>query len=150
MSENKLYYHVSPIAKEAGVSFKPPRHADAGFDLSCLDTVLIAPGGFALIETGIHFAIPVGYVGVIKERSSVALRGSLVTAGVIDASYRGSVKVAMHNLSKENLAFEKGERIAQMIVLSHLEGKSAVEVESLDVLGETERGTGGFGSTGRT
>jgi dUTP pyrophosphatase len=141
--------YLSEEARKAGISFHPPREQDAGFDIASLEDVTIHPGAQALLRTGLHMAVPLGYVGLIRDRSSVALRGGAVTAGVIDSAYRGEVKIVMHNLGKEPLLFKRGERIAQCLVVPHLDGASSAEVSSLEELGQTDRGAGGFGSTGR-
>ena len=91
------------------------------------------------------FAIPSGYVGVIKSRSSMALRCLDVEAGVIDSDYRGNVQVLLHNCSAQPIAVDKGSKIAQLLVLPVFDGK-VCEWEDLP---DTERGEGGFGSTGR-
>ena len=145
----EIQFYFSEEAKLAGLSFKNPRDLDAGFDLPAMADVEIAPHTISVIHTGIHTAIPEGWVGLIRDRSSVAVRGGHTIAGVIDASYRGEIKVAMYNLLSEPLRFTRGERIAQMVVVEHLPGRSARTVDSLEDLGSTERGAGGFGSTGR-
>lgn len=148
MSDRLLLY-LSPEAEERGVTLKLPRALDAGFDLPSLDDVTVPPRELGLIRTGVHAAIPAGWVGIIRDRSSMALRGSATVAGVIDSSYRGEIKVAMHNLSNEPLELRRGERIAQCIVVPHWKGEDADIVRSLEDLGETDRGAAGFGSTGR-
>jgi dUTP pyrophosphatase len=142
-----LAYWLSPDA--SGLELRVPRDQDAGFDLPALEEVVIPAGKGALVRTGVHMAIPVGWVGLLRDRSSMALRGALVLAGVIDSSYRGEVKVAMHNLSKEPLRLARGERIAQCVVVPHLSGTNSIQCQRLEQLGSTERGAGGFGSTGR-
>lgn len=144
-----LSYFLSEKAKAAGLVLKVPRQLDAGFDLPSLEDVTIPVSGFALLSTGVHLGIPEGWVGLIRDRSSLALKGGATTAGVIDASYRGEVKIAMHNLGKEPLVLKVGDRIAQCIIVPHLVGTESSEVFSQDDLGSTERGAGGFGSTGR-
>ena len=148
-SSQVLTYFISEKAKSAEVDFRVPRDLDAGFDIPCLEDVAIEPKSSTLIDTGIHFAIPENWVGFVKDRSSVAMKGGLTAAGVIDASYRGELKILMHNMSEETLRFKKGERVAQMVIIPHLPGTSSLEVAELDKLGETERGAGGFGSTGK-
>ena len=144
-----IRFYRSAEAKAAGISLQTPRPLDAGFDLPSLAAVTIPAHSSALLRTGIHLAIPESWVGIVRDRSSIALRGGAVTAGVIDASYRGEVKIIMHNLSGDALVFEPGERIAQLLVVPHLEGSRCAEVESLDALGASERGSEGFGSTGK-
>jgi dUTP pyrophosphatase len=147
-SEPALGFYLTADARERGLLFKPPRPQDAGFDLQSLEEVEIEPNNSRLIRTGLHLAIPEGWVGLVRDRSSVAMRGGVISAGVIDSAYRGEVKVLMHNFGSEPLRFSTGERFAQCLILPHLEGRYCVEARELDELGETERGPGGFGSTG--
>ena len=149
MTKPVLYFYLSEEAKKAGVQFKAPRPSDAGFDLACAEDVVIAPRAQALIPTGLHIAIPQDYVGIVKDRSSIALRGGTTGAGVIDSSYRGELKIVMFNMTDKDLAFKCGERVAQLVLLKHLDDNACEEVASLDTLGETDRNHGGFGSTGR-
>lgn len=145
---SSLQFFLNEKAKEAGVTLGIPRVGDAGFDLPTVEDVCILAKSSYLISTGVHLAIPVGWVGLLRDRSSVGIKGGAVTAGVIDAGYRGEVKVFMHNLSDKDLIFKKGDRIAQCLVLPHLSGEEVIEVTGIEKLGETERATSGFGSTG--
>lgn len=144
-----LTFFRSEEAKESNVTLGIPREGDAGFDLPALEDVEIKPNSKILLRTGLHLAIPLGWIGLIRDRSSVAMKGGAVTAGVIDAGYRGEVKVLMHNLTSEAITFSKGDKIAQCLVIPHLPGTASLEVAHIDELGKTERGEGGFGSTGR-
>jgi dUTP pyrophosphatase len=144
-----LKYYLTGEAKQAGITLFPPRGMDAGFDLPSLCDVSVPAKGFALLRTGVHLAIPEGGVGIVCDRSSVALKGGAGTAGVIDSAYRGEVKIAMHNFGDSPLLFKCGERIAQLVIVQHLEGTQSAQVESIEQLGVSERGKGGFGSTGR-
>lgn len=148
MEKPTLSFFLSPEAKAAGIIFKQPRPQDAGFDLPCLEAVCIAPQCAALIRTGVHVAIPENYVGFVKDRSSVALRGGAISAGVIDSSYRGEIKVVMTNHSKQELNFQPGDRIAQLVVFQHLPDNHCQEAPTLEALGSTSRQQNGFGSTG--
>ena len=118
----------------------------AGFDLylSGRGNIVIYPGKQATIPTGIALDIPKGKVGIIKPRSSLALHGIDVLGGVIDSDYRGEVKVILINHGTGPMLFEPGDRIAQLVILDHYN-----EFEVVESLGDTERGSGGFGSTGR-
>lgn len=146
--ERSLFrYWISEEARGAGASFSSPRKGDAGFDLRAATSLLIAPGEQKLVPTGLFCAIPIGWVGIVKDRSSVALQGIHTHAGVIDASYRGEVKIVMVNRSSEAFLVEAGTKIAQMVVVPHLE--DAEQVSSVEELGQSVRGCGGFGSTGR-
>lgn len=122
----------------------------AGADLyACLETpVTIEPGETFLVHTGISMEIPEGFAGLIYARSGLATKKGLAPAnkvGVIDADYRGEIMVPLHNHSKAAAFIENGERIAQMVITPFLTA-DFIETQSLD---ETERGAGGFGSTGR-
>lgn len=118
---------------------------DAGMDLFAQETVILKPGQRTSVSTGIAMAIPQGYVGLIWDKSGIAANAGLKTmAGVIDASYRGEIKILLHNLSTESYTIEKGKKIAQMLI-QPVAQKKIVEVHDLD---ETTRGKGGFGSTG--
>lgn len=123
----------------------------AGCDLYALldtDEVVIHPGSTALVHTGISVEIPHGYYGGIYARSGLASKKGLRPAnctGVIDADYRGEIMVALHNDSSGIQTISNHERIAQMII----ERYEKAEFLIVDDLVETERGEGGFGSTGR-
>jgi dUTP pyrophosphatase len=121
----------------------------AGADLyACLDApVTIEPAQTVLIHTGVAMAIPDGLVGLIFARSGLASKKGLAPAnkvGVIDSDYRGEIMVALHNHGSVPQTVEPGDRIAQFLVMPVITAQFA-EVDSLD---ETERGAGGFGSTG--
>ncbi len=122
----------------------------AGADLfACTDgeKVEIAPSETKFIHTGIALEVPVGYAGLIYARSGAACKRGLAPAnkvGVVDSDYRGEVMVALHNHSTVTQSIEDGERIAQMVIAPYLTAEF-IEVNELD---DTERGEGGFGSTG--
>jgi len=121
---------------------------DAGADLYSVEKVHLAPGERALVGTGIALALPAGTVGLIHPRSGLAAKQGLSivnTPGTIDADYRGELKVCLVNLDPTTpVDIEPGMRIAQLLV-QRVELASFTEVESLD---DTERGAGGYGSTG--
>lgn len=122
----------------------------AGADLyACLDdTVVILPHTTTLIRTGLAFEIPEGFAGFIYARSGLASKKGLAPAnkvGVVDADYRGEVMVALHNHSEIPVSVEPGERIAQIVIAPFLK----VEFNECNLLSDTVRGAGGFGSTGR-
>ena len=144
-----LQFFRNESARAAGISLKLPRTGDAGFDIPALNETVIPAKTSVLVPTGIHVADPLGWVGLVRDRSSTAMKGIMCGAGVIDASYRGELKVLLWNLSDQEIVFKPGDRIAQLVCLPHLTAEGASEVEDLEHLGETERGDGGFGSTGR-
>lgn len=120
---------------------------DAGADLFSTEAVMIHPGERKALCTGIAIEIPEGFYGRVAPRSGLAAKhGVDVLAGVVDSSYRGEIKVVLLNTDKSNtFHVEKGDRIAQLIIESHF-NFPFLEYESL---GSSDRGQGGFGSTGK-
>ena len=123
--------------------------SSAGMDLRAnIDSpILLKSLDRKLIPTGLHIALPEGYEAQVRPRSGLALKKGITvlnTPGTIDPDYRGDVGVILVNLSNEDFVIQPGERIAQMII-NKFEQAELIEVETLD---ETERGEGGFGSTG--
>ena len=130
----------------------PPSRAhegDAGYDLHAAEPVTLGPGERAVVGTGIALAIPDGHAGLVLPRSGLAFKHgiALVNApGLIDSGYRGELRVLLLNTDGESpFDVEPGDRIAQLVVVR----VEALELEELEVLEETARGAGGFGSTGR-
>ncbi len=122
--------------------------ASAGADLYAVTGVRLLPGETVLVHTGIALEIPGGYGGFIYARSGLAAKRGLAPAnkvGVIDADYRGEVMVALYNQSAEEQILEAGERIAQLVIAPVIQA----EFSETEELGETLRGAGGFGSTGK-
>ena len=122
----------------------------AGMDLrACLEApVTLGPLERTLVPTGLYIALPAGFEAQVRPRSGLAAKHGITvlnTPGTIDADYRGEIKVILVNLSNTPFEIVPGERIAQLVVARH----ERVEWEETDTLGETERGAGGFGSTGR-
>ena len=123
----------------------------AGADLYALlpnESVKIAAGKTEMIHTGIAMEIPTGYVGLVCARSGLASKRGLAPAnkvGVIDSDYRGEIIVALHNHSASECEIAQGERVAQLVIVPYL----SAELVETDVLSSTERGAGGFGSTGK-
>ena len=121
---------------------------DAGLDLRANEDVTLAPHERRLVSTGLAIALPEGYAGFVQPRSGLALREGLSmanTPGLIDSHYRGELKVCAVNLDDERpITISRGERIAQLVI-QRVPVVTLVEVEELD---ETDRGSGGFGSSG--
>lgn len=122
----------------------------AGADLyACLNgEIKIMPGDTVFIKTGIAVEIPEGNVGLVFARSGMACKRDIAPAnkvGVIDSDYRGEIMVALHNHGREVRNIEPGERIAQLVITPYIQA----EFELCEDLEDTERGEGGFGSTGR-
>jgi dUTP pyrophosphatase len=124
------------------------REGDAGLDLHAAETVTVEPGGRALVRTGIAVAIPAGFAGFVLPRSGLAFRLGITllnTPGLIDAGYRGEVKVLLVNHDAASpVTLERGDRIAQLVI----QRVERAEVVVVDELPPSERGDGGFGSTG--
>jgi dUTP pyrophosphatase len=118
---------------------------DAGLDLFSVSDCVLETGQVFPVPTGIQVAIPEGHVGLIWDKSGVSLRGVHRLAGVIDSGYRGEVKVVLVNLSGQPFSVEKGMKIAQLVI----QPVNTVGVKEVEDLGDTPRGEGGFGSTGR-
>ncbi|HEX4344269.1 MAG TPA: dUTP diphosphatase [Solirubrobacteraceae bacterium] len=121
---------------------------DAGYDLHALEPARIEPGARAMVRTGIAIELPPGHVGLVLPRSGLAARHgiALVNApGLIDAGYRGELKVLLLNTDRETpFELAAGDRIAQLVVVA----VAAPQVVEVDELGDTVRGAGGFGSSG--
>ncbi|SES61482.1 deoxyuridine 5'-triphosphate nucleotidohydrolase [Olsenella sp. KH3B4] len=147
MTDNKV---TLPI-KRLDPTVELPSYAyegDAGLDLRSNEDVTLAPFERKLVGTGLAIAIPEGFAGFVQPRSGLALREGLSmanTPGLIDAHYRGELKVCAINLDpSKSIHIERGERIAQLVIKQ----VPAVSLQEVDELDETDRGVGGFGSSG--
>jgi len=117
---------------------------DAGMDLFSCEDCIILPKHRQVISTGIAMEIPKGYVGLIWDKSGIAKNGITTISGVGDSGYRGEYKVVLLNVSSKPYVVKKGQKIAQMLI-QKVESPKLVEVKEIS---DTERGVGGFGSTG--
>jgi len=150
MSENKTT--VALKALDHAVGLKMPKYEteqSAGMDLSAAleEAIELGSGERALIPTGLSIALPAGYEAQIRPRSGLAAKHGVTvlnTPGTIDADYRGEIKVILINHGQEPFTIERGMRIAQMVIAKH----EQIAWDIVDDLEETERGAGGFGSTG--
>lgn len=118
---------------------------DAGLDLFSPVQAMVPARGSADIDTGVHVQIPQGCVGMIKSKSGLLFKHNILTAGVVDCGYNGTIHVKMINHSDANYLVRRGEKISQLVIMP-------IKIESIelvDSLEETERGSNGFGSTGR-
>lgn len=123
--------------------------ASAGMDIraNIEEKILIGPQERALVPTGLFIELPIGYEAQVRPRSGLALKKGITclnSPGTIDADYRGEIGIILANVSKETFAVEDGERIAQLVIAKH----ERAEWEEVEELSSTERGAGGFGSTG--
>lgn len=121
---------------------------DAGMDLTSTETLTIAPLERALVKTGLSVEIPYGYEGQVRPRSGLAIKNGITvlnSPGTVDAGYRGEIGVILINLGNAPFTIEKGMRIAQFVIAQVAE----VNVQEAQTLTQSERGEGGFGSTGK-
>ena len=121
--------------------------SDAGMDVKSIDDLVIAPGKRALVHTGLVMALPPMYEAQVRPRSGLALKKGVTvlnTPGTIDSGYRGDVGVILINLGEEDFEIKKGDKIAQIVIAP----VTVAEIVETDVIDDTDRGEGGFGSTG--
>ena len=124
--------------------------ASAGVDLraNIEQNILLKPLERSIVKTGLSIELPVGYEAQVRPRSGLAAKNGITvlnSPGTIDADYRGEIGVILVNLSQEDFIIKNGERIAQLVIAKH----EQAEWEEVDALSESERGKGGFGSTGK-
>ena len=117
---------------------------DAGLDLYATEDAVIFRDGSYTFDSGVHVAIPEGYVGFLKSKSGLNINQGIQSAGVIDAGYTGSIRVKLYNHGSGMVHIKKGQKISQLVLLPII----TPELEVVDSLEETERGNGGFGSSG--
>ena len=120
---------------------------DAGLDLYArmnVRSIAINPGCSMSIDTGVHVEIPAGYVGMLKSKSGLNVNCGITNEGVIDSGYTGSICVKLYNHGHSVFFLENGQKISQLVIMPII----TPELELVDSLEETERGNGGFGSTG--
>lgn len=127
-------------------AFMPERKHidDDGLDLKTPIHLTIAPNSRVFVNTGVHIEPPVNTVSMIKSRSGLNKDKGVQCEGVVDENYRGPIGIVLYNHSNETVQFNRGDRIAQLVVLPCFR----VDLELVDKLGDTDRGEGGFGSTG--
>lgn len=118
---------------------------DAGLDLYARDTQIVCAKESAIFDTGVHIELPVGTVGMLKSKSGLNVKHGITSEGVIDVGYTGSIVVKLYNNSGYDYKVNKGDKISQLVILPIL----TPELELVDVLDETDRGSNGFGSSGK-
>lgn len=125
----------------------PPNLGDAGIDLRSLTAEEIMSNEIVMFDTGICVEIPEGHFGMIVPRSGLGSKGITVanSPGIIDSTYRGEIKVALINHSRKSYMVEVGDRIAQLVIVPFV----VPRLDRVNTLSETDRGSGGFGSTGK-
>lgn len=122
--------------------------ADAGYDLYTPIKVVLMPHSTAVIDTGVHMEIPNGYVGMIKSKSGLNVKHDILSEGVVDCGYTGSIVAKLYNHSDKIKEFEIGDKITQICIMPVVNFELE-EVENLWKFADTERGDNGFGSSGR-
>jgi dUTP pyrophosphatase len=148
MPSDKVEISVKRLNNGAGLPL--PAYASAGaagMDICAAEAVTLKPGKRAAVATGFAFGIPHGYEVQVRPRSGLALKHGITclnTPGTIDCDYRGEVKVILANLGDEDFAIQRGDRIAQLVVAP----APQAAIREVDLLDNTVRGAGGFGSTG--
>ena len=151
--EAKEYKELEGIAKmkikvmlDPGAIMPTRAHrTDAGLDLYATEKRTIYCDDSVCFDTGVHVEIPAGYVGMIKSKSGLNVRFGITSEGVIDSGYTGSIMVKLYNHGYHPVEIEKGQKISQLVILPII----TPELELADSLEQTERGDGGFGSTGK-
>jgi len=123
--------------------------ASAGMDLraNLAESVVLKPLERTIVKTGLFIELPIGYEAQVRPRSGLAAKKGITVLnapGTVDADYRGEIGVILVNLSKEDFVIENGERVAQLVIAKH----ERAEWREVNIISETDRGTGGFGSTG--
>lgn len=136
---------IKVVLDEGAVIPTKAHEADAGFDLYSKEDFMLFEHDSHAFNTGVHIAIPEGYVGFIKSKSGLNVKCSIQAEGVIDSGYTGSIIVKMYNNGDTPHFFNKGDKLTQLVILP-IPQVSLCQVDSLE---ETERGDNGFGSSGK-
>lgn len=137
---------IVKVMLEPGAKMPHRAHpTDAGMDLFAMEGGTIPPCGSVSFDTGVHIGIPSGYVGLLTSKSGLMAKQGITSRGTIDSGYVGSIKAVLFNHSHNYVQIEKGQKITQLVILPIL----TPELEEVDSLEDTDRGEGGFGSTGR-
>ena len=149
VSTNEVYEEKGPsfsVKLDAGAYMPVKAHEeDAGYDLFAPAYNLVPRKGACVIDTGVHIAIPQGFAGVLMSKSGLNVKHGLTSEGLIDSGYTGAIKVKLYNNSDTSYEVRPGDKISQIVFLPI----ASPELNKVDKLPETDRGDGGFGSTGR-
>lgn len=137
--------NVALVPAIGGIMPTKAHTADAGFDLYTPYPFKVKAHGSSTVDLGVRFEIPRGYTGFIKSKSGLNIHSDLLTEGVIDSGYTGSVVAKLYNNGDEDYYFRAGDKVTQIVFLPIPE----VELHEVNTLDDTERGCNGFGSTGR-
>lgn len=143
---NKERKHTMKIYLEDGAKMPTRAHAaDAGLDIYARDGQIVSAKESATFDTGVHVEVPEGYVGMLKSKSGLNCKHGIVSEGVIDAGYTGSIVVKLYNHSGYDYKVQAGDKISQIVILPII----TPELDLVYELDDTERGNDGFGSSGK-
>lgn len=142
---NKEITNMKVLLDEGAFAPNRAHETDAGADLMSPIDIMVKAHDSAVIDTGVHVELPDGYVGMLKSKSGLNVKNGLVSEGVIDVGYTGSIRVKLYNHSDSDYNIHRGDKITQIVILPCI----FPSVELVDKLEDTERGDSGFGSTGR-
>lgn len=141
----KIYCALKVVLDEGAIMPTRAHNVDAGLDIYARDTQIVPAKESAIFDTGVHIELPVGTVGMLKSKSGLNVKYGITSEGVIDAGYTGSIVVKLYNNSGYDYKVNEGDKISQLVILPII----TPPLELVASLNETERGAGGFGSTGK-
>lgn len=134
------------ITLDQGATMPTRAHPhDAGLDLYAIEGKLVPAYGSAVFDTGVHIALPIGTAGLLKSKSGLNVNHGITSEGVIDPGYTGSIRVKLYNHTNNGYRIEPGDKITQLLIVPVI----TPPLDLVTALPGTERGTGGFGSTGK-
>ena len=134
------------VKLEPGAKMPTRAHdSDAGYDLYAMETQIVSAKESAVFDTGVHIALPEGTAGLLVSKSGMNVKHDITSTGLIDAGYTGSIKVKLYNHGGYDYRVEAGDKISQLVIIPI----RTPTLELVDELEHTERGDGGFGSSGR-
>lgn len=136
---------LSVVLDEGAIMPTRAHEDDAGLDLYSQENQIVSAKEAGYFDTGVHIEIPKGFVGMLKSKSGLNVKFGIVSEGVIDAGYTGSIVVKLYNHSGYDYRVKRGDKISQLVILPII----TPELEEVKELEQTSRGSGGFGSTGR-
>ena len=136
---------LSVVLDEGAIMPTRAHEDDAGLDLYSRENQIVSAKEAGYFDTGVHIEIPKGFVGMLKSKSGLNVKFGILSEGVIDAGYTGSIVVKLYNHSGYDYRVKRGDKISQLVILPII----TPELEEVKELEQTSRGSGGFGSTGR-
>lgn len=144
--KKEMKFKFIRVQLDEGAKMPTRAHSlDAGYDIYARETQIVPARESAKFDTGVHIEIPTGYVGMLKSKSGLNVNHGITSEGVIDAGYTGSIVAKLYNNSGYDYKVNAGDKITQLVIMPII----TPELLEVDELGDTERGNGGFGSTGK-